>query len=275
MPFLALRVEVERAAAQTLSDALLELGAHSTSIDHPDLPQVTLSALFAEHDDPRTRLAEAAHLTGLAVGQADIARVEDDDWVRRSQAQFEALRVGPRLWIGASWHVPPPDVQAVVRIDPGLAFGTGSHPSTRLCLLFLERIVAGGERVLDYGCGSGILAIAAAKLGAAHVDAVDIDPQSIEVTRSNARDNAVVVSACLPAELAAGRYDIVVANILAQPLIALAGELASRTAPGGRIALAGILSSQADEVAATYAQRFDIQVGPRDAEWALLSGVAR
>ena len=275
MPFLALRVEVERAAADTLSDALLELGAHSTSIDHPDLPQVTLSALFAEHDDPRSRLADAARLTGIHVGQPDIARVDDDDWVRRSQEQFEALRIGPRLWIGASWHAAPPDVPAVVRIDPGLAFGTGSHPSTRLCLSFLEKTLAGGERVLDYGCGSGILAIAAARLGAAHVDAVDIDPQAIEVTRSNARENAVDVRACLPGELGAGRYELVVANILAQPLIALAQELASRTAPRGCIALAGILSSQAHEVAAAYAQSFAMQAGARDGEWTLVSGVRR
>ena len=275
MPFLALRVEVERAAADTLSDALLELGAHCASIDYPDRSRVTLSALFAEHDDPGTRLADAARLTGLQVGQPDITRVDDEDWVRRSQAQFEPLRAGPRLWIGASWHVAPPDVQAVVRIDPGLAFGTGSHPSTRLCLLFLERTVVGGERVLDYGCGSGILAIAAAKLGAAQVDAVDIDPQAIEVTRSNARENAVDLRPCLPAELPGGRYDIVVANILAQPLIALAQELASRTAPGGRIALAGILSSQAHEVATAYARSFDIEVGPRDGDWSLVSGSAR
>ena len=275
MPFLALRVEVERAAADTLSDALLELGAHCASIDYPDRSRVTLSALFAEHDDPGTRLADAARLTGLQVGQPDITRVDDEDWVRRSQAQFEPLRAGPRLWIGASWHVAPADVQTVVRIDPGLAFGTGSHPSTKLCLLFLERTVAGGERVLDYGCGSGILAIAAAKLGAARVDAVDVDPQSIEVARNNARYNAVVIGACLPAELATGRYDIVVANILAQPLIALADTLASRTAAGGRIALAGILSSQADEVAAAYAQGFDMAIDAHDGEWTLLSGIRR
>ena len=275
MPFRALRVEVERAAAEPLSEALLDLGAHSASIDHPDLPHVTLSALFPADADAARILEEAARATGLRVGRPEIARLDDEDWVQRSQAQFEALRVGARLWIGASWHAAPPEVQAVVRIDPGLAFGTGSHPSTRLCLSFLEKTLAGGERVLDYGCGSGILAIAAAKLGAAQVDAVDIDPQSIEVTRSNARDNAVVVSSCLPAELATGRYDIVVANILAQPLITLAGELASRTTPGGRIALAGILSSQADEVATAYAGAFDMEAGAREGEWALLQGVRR
>jgi ribosomal protein L11 methyltransferase len=275
MPFLALRVEVERAAAEALSDALLELGAQSASIDHPDAPRVTLQALFAEHEHPLRLLDAAAQACGLRAGQAQVSRVEDQDWVRRSQAQFEALRVGPRLWIGASWHCAPRDATSVVRLDPGLAFGTGSHPSTKLVLGFLERVITGGERVLDYGCGSGILAIAAAKLGAAQVDAVDIDPQAVEVTLSNAHANAVSTRACLPAALAPGAYDIVVANILAQPLIALAAELTSRTAPGGRIALAGILSSQVDEVRAPYAPAFAMEVGAREDDWALLCGVRR
>jgi len=263
MPFLALRLELERAAAEALSDALLELGAHSVTIDHPEAAQVTLHALFAEHQDAVDLLGQAARSSGVRVGEPQVSRVDDEDWVRRSQSQFEPLRVGERLWIGASWHVPPPDARQVVRIDPGMAFGTGSHPSTKLCLHFLERTLAGGERVLDYGCGSGILAIAAAKLGAAKVDAVDIDPQSIEVTRSNARENAVVIHSCLPADLTPDSYDLVVANILAQPLINLASELTSRTAPGGRIALAGILASQADEVRAAYLRDFDMNVGDR------------
>ena len=275
MPFLDLRVEVERAAAEALSDALLELGAQSTSIDHPDAAQVTLHALFAEQQDPGRLLDAAARACGLRTGEPQVSRIDDEDWVRRSQAQFEPSRVGPRLWIGASWHSAPPDARSVVRLDPGLAFGTGSHPSTKLVLGFLEEAVTGGERVLDYGCGSGILAIAAAKLGAAAVDAVDTDPAAVEVTLGNARANAVSVRACLPAELARGVYDIVVANILAQPLIALAEELTSRTAPGGRIALAGILSSQAHDVAAPYARAFDMEVGAHAGEWALLCGRRR
>ncbi|HET7669121.1 MAG TPA: 50S ribosomal protein L11 methyltransferase [Burkholderiales bacterium] len=275
MPFLDLRVEVERGAAEALSDALLELGAHSTSIDHPDMPHVVLNGLFGTEQDPLRLLDAAARACGVSTGEARVSRVDDEDWVRRSQAQFEPLRVGPRLWIGASWHRAPPDAAHVVRLDPGLAFGTGSHPSTKLVLGFLERAIAGGERVLDYGCGSGILAIAAAKLGAAQVDAVDIDQQSVEVTLGNAQANGVRVRACLPAALAPGAYDIVVANILAQPLIALAAELTARTAPGGRIALAGILSSQAHDVAAPYAEAFDMEVTARDGDWALLCGLRR
>jgi len=271
MPFLALRVELPLAAAQALSDALLELGAHSASIDHPDLPQVALTALFPADADAASLFRRAAQASGLTPAQPQISRLDDEDWVARSQSQFEPLWVGTRLWIGASWHRAP-EVEAAVRIDPGLAFGTGSHPSTALVLRFLERTLSGGERVLDYGCGSGILAIAAAKLGAAQVDAVDIDPQAIEVTRSNARDNAVDVRACLPDELAPGRYEVVVANILAQPLIALAPVLASRAE---RIALSGVLGSQAAEVAAAYAPTFDMQIGARDGEWALLCGVRR
>jgi ribosomal protein L11 methyltransferase len=275
MPFLALRVEVERDAADALSDALLELGAQSTSIERPDSAQVMLQALFAEQQDPVSLLHAAAEGCGLRTGEAHVSRVEDEDWVRRSQAQFEPLRVGPRLWIGASWHSAPPDAPLVVRLDPGLAFGTGSHPSTKLVLRFLERLIAGGERVLDYGCGSGILAIAAARLGAAQVDAVDIDPQAVEVTLGNAQANGVSVRACLPDALARGAYDIVVANILAQPLIALAAELTSRTAPGARIALAGILASQAQDVAAPYAAAFDMEVGAHEGDWALLCGLRR
>lgn len=275
MPFLDLRVEVERDAAEALSDALLELGALSTSIEQPDMPQVVLNGLFGTEQDPLRLLDAAARACRVRTGQAQVSRVDDQDWVRRSQAQFAPLRVGPRLWIGASWHHAPPDASRVVRLDPGLAFGTGSHPSTKLVLGFLERVVAGGERVLDYGCGSGILAIAAAKLGAVQADAVDIDPQAVEVTLGNAHANGVVVRACLPAALAPGAYDIVVANILAQPLIALAAELTSRTAPAGRIALAGILSSQVQDVAAPYEPAFDMQVGAREGDWALLCGVRR
>jgi ribosomal protein L11 methyltransferase len=204
-----------------------------------------------------------------------VSRVSDEDWVRISQAQFHPLRIGQRLWIGASWHEAPPDVAAVIRIDPGLAFGTGSHPTTHLVLSFIERVVQGGEGVLDYGCGSGILAIAAAKLGAARVAGVDIDPQAVEVTRLNAQANGVVLTAGLPEALEPGRYHVVVANILAQPLIALAPELTKRTAPRGRIALAGVLDSQADEVASAYATGFEMAVSATQDAWVLLEGVRR
>ncbi|HEY3076554.1 MAG TPA: 50S ribosomal protein L11 methyltransferase [Burkholderiales bacterium] len=271
----ALRVEVEHAAADALSDALLDAGAESVSIEALDSPRAVLSALFAEAADPASALARALERCGEPPRIAyTLDALQDKDWVRSSQAQFTPLRVG-RLWIGASWHEPPDDAAQVVRIDPGLAFGTGSHPTTKLVLEFLDRTMRGGERVLDYGCGSGILAIAAAKLGAARVDAVDLDPKAIEVTRENARVNAVAVGAYLPEALAPGRYDVLVANILAQPLIALAPLFAARTERGARIALAGVLESQAEGVVAPYAAHFDMTLAARDESWVLISGARR
>jgi ribosomal protein L11 methyltransferase len=159
--------------------------------------------------------------------------------------------------------------------NPGLAFGTGSHPSTRLALAFLEAQLRGGERVLDYGCGSGILAIAAAKLGAREVHAVDLDARALEVAAANARRNAVVLRVAAPARLPAGTYDVLVANILANPLIALEPELAARTRPGGRIALSGILAAQAAEVLAAYGADFDCAPSAFEEGWVLVQGLRR
>jgi ribosomal protein L11 methyltransferase len=275
MPWLALTVELAGADAEALSEALLEHGAESVSIDGLAGPRESVHALLKPGADAAALLADASLACGLAKPPPFLlSRLEDDDWVRRSQQQFPPLSIGTRLWVGPSWHEPPQGVPAALRLDPGMAFGTGSHPSTRLVLRFLERTVRGGERVLDYGCGSGILAIAAAKLGAIEVDAVDIDPQALEATAANARDNRVAVRVAPPEALAAGGYDIVLSNILAQPLMLLAPLLASRTARGGRLALSGILETQAAEVAAAYAEQFEIS---RSAEegWALLEGRRR
>lgn len=276
MASLALRVALDAAQAEALGDALLELGAQSVDLEPPDAPRVRLCALFAAGAEPLRALAEAAHRAGLPLPpNAEAAPVEDDDWVRRSQAQFEPLALG-RLWIGASWHEPPAEgFPARVRIDPGLAFGTGSHASTRLCLGYLERTLTGGERLLDYGCGSGILAIAAAKLGAARVEGTDIDPQAVAVARENAARNFVSLNACLPDALGPGTYDVVVANILAQPLVALAPVLSAACRQGGRLALAGLLEAQAEEVALAYAAQFEIGIAERLDGWALVAGVKR
>ena len=275
MPSLALRLEVEAAAAEALSDALLEAGAQSVSIELPDAPRSILSALFADGGDPAAALRHALESCGQSSDiPYTVQTVADDDWVRRSQSQFAPLALD-RLWIGASWHEAPPRAKLVVRIDPGLAFGTGSHPTTKLVLRFLEQALRPGERMLDYGCGSGVLAIAAAKLGATQVAAVDIDPQAVSVTHENSRANRANVSTWLPEALPPGRYDVIVANILAQPLIDLAPVLSARAERGTRLALAGILESQAADVSDAYAGRFEMKVVEHDEGWVLLVGVAR
>lgn len=269
MPWFALTLRVERAAAEAFSDALLEAGAQSVSLEGAEMQ--TLAALVAPDSHPEALVACAARAAGIPAPAFEIETLAERDWVRASQAQFVPLEVGERLWIGASWHRPPAG-RIAVRIDPGLAFGTGSHPSTRLVLAFLERILRGGERVLDYGCGSGILAIAAAKLGARQVDAVDLDPAAVETARANALANAVALTAALPDALPVADYDLVVANILAQPLIELAPRLARR---GARVALAGILEAQAAEVAQAYAPWFDMMLAGCDEGWALLEGARK
>lgn len=266
MAWFALTFEVEPAVREAFSDALLEAGAQSVS-----LQEDALSALFDPAQDPASVVAAAAARADIALPAFRVSRLEHQDWVRASQAQFEPLTVGKRLWIGASWHRAPPG-RIAVRIDPGLAFGTGSHPSTRLALAFLDGAIRGGESVLDYGCGSGILAIAAAKLGAARVDGVDVDPQAVETTRANARANGVEMNAVLPDALSGGDYDLVLANILAQPLIVLAPLLARRAR---RIVLSGILDTQADEVAAAYAPWQQVSASMHDEGWALVVGTRR
>jgi ribosomal protein L11 methyltransferase len=275
MPWLALSLVVDAGAAEALSEALLDAGAHSVSLDDAgsEWARQRLVALLDLGSDARALLDAAAGAAGIEkIMEFAATRVEDADWVRQSQAQFAPLAIGSRLWIVPSWHEPPAGAQAVVRLDPGLAFGTGSHPSTRLELAFLERSIVGGESVLDYGCGSGILAIAAAKLGAGEVHAVDVDPQALEATAENALANRVTVRACAPEALQRDGFDLVVANILAQPLIVLAPLLAARTRAGGRIALSGVLESQSAEVAAAYQPWFEIAPSATEDGWALVAG---
>jgi len=275
MPLRALTLQVEAGAADAMSEALLEAGAQSVSIDEPDRPSATLCALVELQLDPDACLRAAARSAGLAATPPYTAsEIADEDWVRSTQAQYAPVEIGERLWIGPSWREPPAD-RIAVRLDPGLAFGTGTHPTTQLVLYFLERKIGGGEGVLDYGCGSGILAIAAAKLGAARVDGVDVDPQALATARDNARGNGVELQPTLPQGLRAGVYEIVVSNILAQPLILLAPVLAARTARGGTLALAGILESQAAEVGAAYAPWLDMRLDSVLDGWALLAGRRR
>ena len=277
MPWLSITLELDAPQAEAFSEALMEAGVESVALD-PDTAgaRMRLTALAATDADPAALVSAAAQSAALAAPAFSVTHLEDEDWVRRSQAQFGPLRISDALWIVPSWHNPPAQAATVVRLDPGLAFGTGGHVSTRLVLQYLEhRLRAAGfehPRVLDYGCGSGILAIVAAKLGAANVAAVDIDPQALATTAENASANGVSLRVMAPESLPAGTYDLVLANILAGPLIALEPQLASRTRAGGDIALSGILESQAADVIAAYARDFDMAVGAADEGWALVEG---
>lgn len=282
MPWLSITLELDAPQAEALSEALIEAGADSVALD-PVVEaaadaagtRMRLTALAARDADPAALVAAAARSAGMPAPAYAVASLADEDWVGRAQAQFGPIRISANLWIVPSWHAPPDPAARVARLDPGLAFGTGSHSSTRLILQFLEKSVRAGDRVLDYGCGSGILAIVAGLLGAGEIAATDIDPLALETTAANAAHNGVAVNVVTPDRLPPGTYDLVLANILAGPLIALEPLLAERTRTGGRIALSGILEAQASEVIGAYARDFDIAVGALDEGWALVEGTRR
>ncbi|KVT41951.1 50S ribosomal protein L11 methyltransferase [Burkholderia multivorans] len=297
MSYRELVVELAREHAEALSDALLELGALSVSVedadaDTPDeqplfgepglVPERTawqhsrVIALLSPDHEPAVLLAAAANEIGLdATPKFDVREVEEQDWVRLTQSQFEPIPIGERIWVVPSWHDAPDPDALVLELDPGLAFGTGSHPTTRLCMEWLEQSVQPGQSVLDYGCGSGILAILAKKCGANPVFGIDIDPQAVESARQNSERNRAEVTYGLPDACPAGEFDIVVANILSNPLKLMASMLASKVKPGGRIALSGVLARQADEVAAVYARYVDISVWREHEGWVCLAGTRR
>ena len=272
----ALSVAVEDAAAGSPAEQPL-FGEPGLPAPAPAWEQSTLTALF---DDAAA--AERAATWLLAQHGADgvalqrLAELADRDWVRLTQSQFAPVQITPVLWIVPSWHAPPPQARLAIRLDPGLAFGTGPHPTTRMCLRWLatRTEAAPPARVLDYGCGSGILAIAAARLGAARVDAVDIDPAAVQATRANAAANDAALDRVGAPDAADGRYDVVLANILATPLKLLAPLLAGHVAPAGRLVLAGILERQAGDVAAAYAPWLTLAVADRDDGWVLMVGSA-
>ena len=283
MAWFSITLELDPVQAEALSEALLEAGADSVSLESTSNDPATLEpgdrmrvvALAGAAADPAALVAAAAAIAAIAPPRFTVAPIEEEDWVRHSQSQFGPFRIAERLWVVPSWHVPPDPKAIVVRLDPGLAFGTGSHISTRLVLKYLEGNIRAGERVLDYGCGSGILAIVAGKLGAGEIAATDIDPQALETTVANAADNGVVLSVAAPESLPPGTFDLVLANILAGPLIALEPLLAARTHTGGRIVLSGILESQAAEVATVYARDFDAAVLANEEGWAMVGGRRR
>jgi ribosomal protein L11 methyltransferase len=265
------------AIALSIGDAgdepLLEPGPGET----PLWQAVRLRALFPDSIDPRRAASALAAELGLAPSQVDIEHLEDRAWEREWLKDFRPMRFGRRLWVTPAGQEPDSPAAVALALDPGLAFGTGTHPTTALCLEWLDGRIAGGERVLDYGCGSGILALAALALGAASASAYDIDPQALLATRENAARNGLgarLQVAASPAALG-GPFDIVIANILAGPLIELAPRLASLARSGAEIALAGMLERQGSEVAQGYAPWFDIRPEAERDGWTLLAGRRR
>jgi ribosomal protein L11 methyltransferase len=278
---------------ETLSEALDALDALSVSVEDADAQTPAEQALFGEPDMPppkagweRSRIVSLFATEALARDAAEVLAAQDffagcrvvaiqpvpeQDWVRLTQSQFEPVDITPEFWIVPTWHEPPAEAKQVIRLDPGLAFGTGTHPTTRMCLRWIAgRTGQDLGRVLDYGCGSGILAIGAAKFGAADIDAVDIDPAAVESTRANAEANHVALNAGLP-EKALGQYRTVLANILATPLKVLAPLLCAHVEKGGHLVLAGILERQADELKEAYAPYCQLSVHDTQEGWILMT----
>lgn len=283
---------VPEAAVEPVGDALEALEALSTSVEDADAMTDTEQALFGEPGMPppregwqRSRVValfgtEAAAREAATLLRAQdffegcsvqgVRAVADQDWVRLTQSQFDPVDITPSFWIVPSWHEPPAQAEQVIRLDPGLAFGTGTHPTTRMCLRWIAHHTPVGPRVLDYGCGSGILAIGAGKHGAGEIVAVDIDPAAVEATRLNADANHVPLQAGLP-DAASGVHDLVLANILATPLKVLAPLLCSHVRSGGWLVLAGILARQADELRQAYAPWVSLDVADEEDGWILMT----
>ncbi|MBK9161585.1 MAG: 50S ribosomal protein L11 methyltransferase [Nitrosomonadales bacterium] len=297
MPWLTLIVDTDAEHAEALSEALLERGALSVDLLDADADTPDEQAIFGEPGEPAPGVWQHNRISALFDSDRDVAAIlqaasvtvgleqlpayridtlDDKDWVRLTQSQFDPIPISPRLWIVPTWHTPSdPDAINIV-LDPGLAFGTGSHPTTRLCLRWLDANLRGGESVLDYGCGSGILAIAALKLGAARAVGVDVDSQAVIASRDNASANHVENARFhLPDDAPPGSYDVVVANILTNPLRLLAPLLANAACTGGKIVLSGILEEQAQDVMKIYRQWFDLDDPLFEDGWACLSGTKR
>ena len=278
---------------EILSDALDALDALSVSVEDADAQTSAEQALFGEPGMPPPKEGwQRSRVVALFPGQAEAdeaaallqaqdffegckllgaRKLEDQDWVRLTQSQFAPVEITADFWIVPTWHEVPEGARTVIRLDPGLAFGTGTHPTTRMCLRWIAEHGLVGQRVLDYGCGSGILAIGAAKYGASEIDAVDIDEAAVTSSRLNAQANAVQLRAGLP-ELAQGEYQTVLANILATPLKVLAPLLCAHVAAGGALVLAGILERQADELQQAYSPWIALEVSDALDGWILMTG---
>lgn len=296
MAWQTLTVHADASYAEALSEALLESGALSVDMLDADADTPDEQAIFGEPGEPTTSVWQHNLVTALfdsaaqaesalrsacsAIGLVELpmfsmAALPDNDWVRLTQSQFDPIRISERLWIVPTWHSPT-DSQAInIALDPGLAFGTGSHPTTRLCLRWLDKQIKGQESVLDYGCGSGILAIAALKLGAGSAVGVDVDAQAVQASHDNAMANHVTATFSLPNSASNEQFDVVIANILTNPLRVLAPLLAAATKSGGQIVLSGILAEQATDVIAIYGAWFDFDPPEFEDGWTRLSGCKR
>lgn len=280
---------------EDISDALEALDALSVSVEDADAQTPAEQALFGEPGMPAPKAGWQRSRVVALFGQESLAReaaeilqpqeffagcevvgvrpLADQDWVRLTQSQFSPVDITPTFWIVPSWHEPPEAAREVIRLDPGLAFGTGTHPTTRMCLRWIAQRRLDGLRVLDYGCGSGILAIGAAKFGASEIVAVDIDPAAVESTQINAANNHAVLQAGLP-DAAKGQFNVVLANILATPLKVLAPLLCAHVAAGGHLVLAGILERQAEELQQAYAPWLSLSVADSEDGWILMTAQA-
>ncbi|MCE2871549.1 MAG: 50S ribosomal protein L11 methyltransferase [Oxalobacteraceae bacterium] len=293
-------LEVPRQHAEHVSDALMEVGALSVSVEDANEGTDAEQPLFGEpgmeptehawensrvvalinaSDDPAELVHQACAMCDLNdVLPFELRTVADQDWVRLTQSQFEPIRIGRNIWVVPSWHDAPEPNALILELDPGLAFGTGSHPTTKLCMEWLEVNIHAYQSVLDYGCGSGILAMLAKKVGAHIVDGVDIDPQAIISARENTQRNHCDVTFFLPEDFASARsgvcYDVVVANILSGPLKVMAPMLTGRVADGGWLVLSGVLARQAEEVIACYQSWIQLSVSAEFEGWVALAGTA-
>ena len=295
MPFLQVNIVVPSSHAELLSDELMEVGALSTAIEDAYAGTDKEQPIFDEPNEPSAEIWEQSLIIAMFDADTDVdaavallpenmrpvkeaysvTSVADQDWVKLTQSQFDPIHVSERLWITPTWHEAPTDGSINIELDPGLAFGTGSHPTTFLCLRWLDANMPQGAAVLDYGCGSGILAITAAKLGAGKVVGVDIDKQAIRASHDNAAQNQVNIEVYLPDAQPEGQFDVVVANILANPLRMLGQMLAGRVKTDGQIVLSGILAEQVEEISALYQQWFDMKPATIQDGWACLFGTKR
>lgn len=295
MPWISLKIQAQDNTADLISDTLMTQGALSAIIEDANADTLDEQPIFGEPGDPPPGIWQQNLVSALFDDDADIAKImadlqritklsslqystetiEEQDWVRATQSQFDPIKITDQLWIVPTWHSAPNADAINIVLDPGLAFGTGSHPTTHLCLAWLTQEVSAHKTVLDYGCGSGILAIAAKKLGASLVVGTDIDPQAIQASLYNAEQNHVIADFYHAGQYQAQAFDIVVANILSSALSVLAPVLAASCKTGGKIALSGILKEQAETVSDIYAQWFDMQAPQYMDAWVLLTGTKK